>query len=94
MKNYEAMYIFKVMEDESKDALITKFNKVIEENSGNVEKVTFWGKKRLAYEINDMSEGLYILVNFEGTAQTTKELDRVLKLSEEVLRHMIVRVGE
>ena len=51
-------------------------------------------KKRLAYEIQDLNEGLYVLVTFTAEPAAVKELDRVMKITDEVLRHMIIRKGE
>ena len=59
-----------------------------------VEKTDRWGKKRLAYEIDDIAEGLYVLVTFSAEPKTVKELDRVMKITDEILRHMIIRKGE
>ena len=57
MNNYEVMYIIKAMEEEATEAVISKFEALINNNGGQVEKIDRWGKKRLAYEINDMIEG-------------------------------------
>ena len=68
--------------------------KLITENGGKVEKTDCWGKRRLAYEIQDLKEGLYVLVTFQAEAAAVRELDRVMKITDEVLRHMIIRKGE
>ena len=59
MKTYEVMYIVKPMEDEATEAIITKFQDVITKNGGTIEKTDRWGKKHLAYEIQDLSEGTW-----------------------------------
>ncbi len=94
MKAYEVMYILEVMEEEARNAMIDRFNQLIVDNGGNIEKTDFWGKKRLAYEINGMFEGLFVLVTFNAVPATIKELDRVLKINENVMRHMIIRKDE
>ena len=94
MNNYEVMYIIKAMEEEATEAVISKFEALINNNGGQVEKIDRWGKKRLAYEINDMIEGYYCLTNFAGKAETVSELDRVMKITDEVLRHMVIKKGE
>ena len=94
MNAYEVMYIVKPVEDEACEAVVAKFEKLITANGGNVEKTDRWGKKRLAYEIDDIAEGLYVLVTFSAEPKTVKELDRVMKITDEILRHMIIRKGE
>ncbi len=94
MKAYEVMYIVKPVEEEAFEAVVAKFEKLITDNGGTVEKTDRWGKKRLAYEIQKLTEGIYVLVTFSAEPAAVKELDRVLKITDEILRHMIVRKGE
>nr|WP_264469153.1 30S ribosomal protein S6 [Phascolarctobacterium faecium] len=94
VNNYEVMYIVKPVEEEAFEALVAKFDNLINNNGGTVEKTDRWGKKRLAYEIDDIAEGLYVLVTFSAEPKTVKELDRVMKITDEILRHMIIRKGE
>lgn len=94
MKTYEVMYIVKPIEEEAFDAIVKKFDALIVANGGTVEKTDRWGKKRLAYEIEDIAEGLYVLVTFQADGKAVKELDRVLKINDDILRHMITRKGE
>ena len=94
MNAYEVMYIVKPVEDEACEAVVAKFEKLITANGGNVEKTDRWGKRRLAYEIQDLNEGIYVLVTFQADAAAVKELDLVMKITDEVLRHMIIRTGE
>lgn len=94
MNTYEVMYIVKPIDEEAFEACVKKFDALIANNGGTVEKTDRWGKKRLAYEIQDFVEGLYVLTTFQATGATVKELDRVMKISDDILRHMIVRKGE
>ena len=95
MKSYEIMYIVKPYEDEKFEAVVEKFNTLITNNGGVIEKTDRWGKKRLAYEMQGLNEGLYVLVTFAAEPAAVKELDRVMKISTDViLRHMIIRKGE
>lgn len=95
MRNYEMMYVVKPDLDEEKlAAVVEKFNGMIAANGGEVVTSDKWGKRRLAYEINDYREGIYILVNFKGEAGTAHELDRVMKITDEILRFMIIRKDE
>ena len=90
MKNYELVYVVRPnAEDEVKEAVLNKVQEVISAN-GEVEKVDTWGNKKLAYQIAKFSEGFYVLVYFKASADLPKELDRNLKINENVIRHMIV----
>ena len=94
MRTYEIMYIVKPVEEEAFEAVVTRFDNLITANGGTVEKTDRWGKKRLAYEIQDLAEGQYVLVTFTAEPACVKELDRVMKIADEILRHMIIRKGE
>lgn len=91
MRNYELMYIIKPDLDEEKvQAVIDKFNALITDNGGEIVTADKWGKRRLAYEIKDYREGIYILVNFKGGVATAREVDRILKITDDILRFMII----
>lgn len=95
MASYEVMYVLAPnLEEEAYAALSQRVNDVIAENGGQVQKVDTWGKRRLAYEIKKFREGYYTVVYFTGPAACVKELDRVLKITESVIRHLIVRHEE
>ena len=88
--NYEAVYILKPdMSEEQIAALVEKFKAVVEAN-GTVTEVDEWGKRRLAYPINDLNEGHYVLMTFTAAPELPAELDRVLKITEGVMRSMII----
>lgn len=94
MKNYELVYVLRPnLEDEAKTAVLDKVKAIIE-TSGEVDKVDVWGTKRLAYEIEKLNEGFYVLVNFKSTTEVPKEIDRNLKIMDSVIRHMIVNPEE
>lgn len=87
---YEAMMVFSVLNgDEATTALVEKFKALVAEN-GTIENVDDWGKRRLAYPINDEVEGYYIIVNFESNPEFPAELDRVAKITDGVLRTMVI----
>lgn len=94
VRSYEVMYIVKTMDEQATEEVISKFENLITKNGGTVEKTDRWGKRRLAYEIQDCRDGFYVLVNFTAEPAVILELDRVMKITDEVLRHMIVRKGE
>lgn len=90
MRNYEVMFIVKPAEEEVINNTITKFENLIKNNGGNIEKIDRWGKKRLAYEVKDFAEGFYVLFYFTAEPKAIAELDRVMKITDEVLKHMII----
>lgn len=92
MNKYELVYILRPnIEEEKRNQLLDKFKGIIE-TDGKVENVDEWGSRRLAYEIDKLNEGYYVLINFDSGRDVPKELGRNLKISDEVIRHMIVRV--
>ncbi|MFC4601350.1 30S ribosomal protein S6 [Cohnella hongkongensis] len=91
MRNYELMYIIRPdVEQETVQAVTEKFQGIIG-NGGEIVKHDNWGKRRLAYEINKHREGTYVLVHFKGPSEVVTELERVLKITDEVIRHIVVR---
>ena len=95
MNQYEVMYVVDAaLEDSARSELINRFNELVVKNGGEVERVDEWGKRRLAYAINYKNEGYYVLVNFSASSDLPREIERVLQISEDVLRYLIVRVEE
>ncbi|AKO94889.1 MULTISPECIES: 30S ribosomal protein S6 [Priestia] len=92
MKKYEVMYIIRPnIDDEGKKALVERFNGVITSNGAEVTEAKEWGKRRLAYEINDFRDGYYMLLKVQGETQAVNEFDRLAKYSEDIIRHIVVR---
>ncbi len=92
MRQYELMVILDPEIDErAVTPAIEKFLTVVTEGGGTVEKTDIWGSRRLAYEIDKRTEGVYIVVNFTSSPDIAKELDRQLGLSESVLRTKLIR---
>jgi len=92
---YELMVILDPEIDERTVApSLDKFLNVIRTDGGTIDNVDVWGKRRLAYEINKKTEGIYAVVNFTSTSAATVELDRQLSLSEAVLRTKVLRAEE
>jgi len=94
VKNYEIMFIVKPLEEEATNAVITKFETLITVNGGTVEKIDRWGKRRLAYEVKDFIDGFYVLMHFACEPKVIAELDRVMKITEDIIKHMIIRKEE
>lgn len=94
MKKYETIFVLNPnLDEEAVKANIERIKGVIEQD-GTVTNIDEWGKRRLAYEIDDMSEGYYVLVNFEANSELPKELDRIFRISDTVLRHIIINLDE
>ena len=92
---YELMVILDPEIDERTVApSLDKFLNVIRNDGGSIDKVDIWGRRRLAYEINKKTEGIYAVVNFTATSASTNELDRQLGLSEAVMRTKVLRAEE
>ena len=91
MRKYEVIFIVKPLEEEQTNAVIEKFTKLIVGNGGTIDKEDRWGKKRLAYEIKDNTEGYYCLLYVTAEPACLSECDRVMKITDEILKHMIVR---
>jgi small subunit ribosomal protein S6 len=95
MHQYELMVILDPEIDERTVApSLDKFLNVVRNDGGSIDNVDIWGRRRLAYEINKKSEGIYAVVNFTSSSEATFELDRQLKLSEAVMRTKVLRAEE
>lgn len=91
MKAYELLYfIAPSLDEESRTAVAARIESAISAQEGTVDEVEEWGKRKLAYEIDGLAEGDYSLVNFHAEPTAIAELDRVLRITDAVKRHMIV----
>jgi small subunit ribosomal protein S6 len=94
MNKYETIFILdNRIEEATRNSLVEKFKGVIL-SDGEIENVDVWGTRKLAYPINDLTEGYYVLVNFKANSDLPQELDRVYRITEGVLRHIIIREDE
>lgn len=95
MNRYELMYIIDTsLEEGPRKELIERVSALITSNGGEVEKIDEWGKRRLAYPINYKNEGYYVLVNFSAGSDLPHEIERVLQISDDVLRYLVVKVEQ
>ena len=95
MNKYELVYIIDpAVEEEARKGLVERFNALVADNGGTVDKVEEWGKRRLAYAIDYKTEGYYVLVNFSSEATLPQEMERNLKNNESIIRYQIVRILE
>ena len=92
MKAYELLFfVAPSLDEETREAIMTRIQNTIAASDGTVDNVDNWGKRKLAYEINGLTDGDYTLVNFHADPQNVAELDRVLRINDAVVRHMIVK---
>jgi small subunit ribosomal protein S6 len=95
MRKYEIMYIIRPnIEEEAKKALTERFSTILTENGAEVAEAKEWGKRRLAYEINDFRDGYYQLVKVNATPAAVEEFSRLAKINEDILRHIVIREEE
>ena len=98
MNKYELLTIFSAsLSDEQKDAIVAKYTKLMEKDGGKVEtvnKANPWGLRKLAYPINYKNDGYYVLYVFEGTADVAKEVVSLMRIDENVLRSMCLRINK
>lgn len=91
MRKYEMMFIVRTdLEESAVQAVVEKIQGVIN-NGGEVTNLNVMGKRRLAYEIKKFRDGIYVLVNFNATPEVVKELDRVTRITDEIIRYIIVQ---
>ncbi|HIW40155.1 MAG TPA: 30S ribosomal protein S6 [Candidatus Eubacterium pullicola] len=94
MKKYEVMFIIDpTLEDAQKDATVETVKGIIA-SEGEVENVDVWGMRKLAYPIQKKNEGYYVVIDFSADTELPKELDRRLRISDNVIRHMIISKEE
>lgn len=91
LNSYETLFVVDCsIGDEAVKATVEKFTAMIAEN-GTIGNVDEWGKRRLAYPINDQNDGYYVLVNFESESEFPAELERVFGINENILRSIVIR---
>ncbi len=95
MNKYEAMAILKPTFSEAEvQKLADKFKAVIEEKGGSVSQAGLWEKRKLAYEVGGFREGNYVLFLFEAPAAVPQELNRQMRINDDVIRHRVFRIDE
>ena len=91
MKKYEVMFIVDIANEEVIQAAVKLVQDTIVRIGGPVTKVDEWGKRHLAYEVKHQNEGYYVVIDFEADPSQIAELDRIIKIHEEIIRHIIVK---
>lgn len=94
MRKYETLFVLKAnIEEAARIELIEKFTGIIN-NDGEVTNVDEWGTRKLAYEIEKVNEGYYVLVDFKANPELPKELERNFKISDDVIRYVVINKEE
>lgn len=92
MRKYETIYVIDpALEEDATKALIERFSNLIESQGGEIEEIDEWGRRKLAYPIEDHNEGYYVLVKFNAEPDLPEELDRVYRITDEILRYLIIK---
>jgi small subunit ribosomal protein S6 len=95
MRPYEDMIIFDAgLEEDSIRAVLDRMSAALETQGGKVARVDRWGKRRFAYELKHRWEGYYVLIEASAEPQPMAEVDRMLSLADEVVRHKVIRIPE
>ncbi|WP_335871908.1 30S ribosomal protein S6 [Bacillus sp. 2205SS5-2] len=95
MRKYEFMYIIRpTVDDEAKKAVVERFSNVLTSNGAEIIESKDWGKRRLAYEINDFRDGFYQLVTVKSGSEAVNEFDRLAKISDDIIRHIVIKEEE
>ena len=92
MKAYELLFfVAPAIDEETRAGVMKRIETTIAAGNGVVDNVDVWGKRKLAYEINGLTDGVYTLIDFHADPAEVAELDRVLRITDAVVRHMIVK---
>jgi small subunit ribosomal protein S6 len=91
VNKYETIFIVDLtVGEENVKAIVEKFKNMFE-TSAQLDKIDEWGKKRLAYPINDLNDGYYVFVEFSSSPEFPQELERVFRITEGIMRHLVIR---
>lgn len=92
MRNYEVMFVVRPnLEDEATNTICENMKKLLVNNGATIKDVVNMGRRELAYEINDFQNGSYFLIKVEAEPAAVKEFDRVANISEDIIRHIVVK---
>jgi small subunit ribosomal protein S6 len=95
LRDYEVLYIVRAdLDDDKVQDIVKRVGTLVEKSGGTLERTHLWGKRKLAYEVKHQKEGSYVLQDFQIGPGGIPELESALKITEEVLRHLIVRKPE
>ena len=92
-KKYDVVSIMRpTLDDQAIDSIHKSISEIIENNDGKVIEQGVWQKRKFAYQVEGLKEGIYTITTFEGPSNIPSEIDRVLKISDDVIRHKVLKV--
>ena len=92
-KKYDVVSIMRpTLDDQAIDSIHKSISEIIENNDGKVIEQGVWQKRKLAYQVEGHKEGIYTITTFEGSSELPNEVDRVLKISDDVIRHKVLKL--
>lgn len=95
MRDYELMVVLDSgLEDSAVEAVNTRVTNIVTQRGGTIQSIEPWGRRRLAYPIGRSRDGIYVLMRFQAEGTVTAEVERTLKLTESVMRHLLVRAED
>lgn len=95
MRKYEVMYIIKAdLQDEPRQELVNSMHAIITDNGGTIDNVDEWGVKELAYEIDDMKKGYYVVTKLTANTAALSEFDRLMRINSNIIRFLIINIEE
>jgi small subunit ribosomal protein S6 len=95
LRKYEVVYVIRPdLDEENTTAVIDRFSELVKTQGGEVLNIDKWGKRRLAFEVKDFREGFYVIMHMNAEPQVADELDRVFKITDSIIRFIIVRDDE
>lgn len=95
MRQYEVMYVLNpALEEERLKSLVERFQGIVTENGGEVTGLQEMGKRRLAYEIKKFRDGFYVLMNFKSNSEVVSEMERIMRITDDVIRYLFVKEDE
>lgn len=95
MRKYETMFVIRPdLDEEGTKAVIEKFVNLLKDQGAEIESVEEWGMRKLAYEVNKVREGYYVLIYFEAESGAVQELERIFRISADIVRSIVVNQTE
>lgn len=95
MRKYEILYILRPdLDDEALEASVEKFSQLVVAEGGTIDNIDKWGKRKLAYEIEDFREGYYVIMYIDADTDLPQELERNFRISDDVIRYMTIRKSD
>ncbi|HHU63261.1 MAG TPA: 30S ribosomal protein S6 [Clostridiales bacterium] len=92
MNKYETIFVINPeLDEEATKAVVEKFKNLIVQEGGQVDNIDEWGKRKLAYKVKDFKEGYYVLMNFAAAPTVPQELERVYRITGDIIRYLIVK---